>query len=174
MFALTGPVDGKDGRGQRPGSEDERRGPGSCLRCRTSGQQVSLSLHSFLLVYLLVFLLNVMLWFIFGGQISLSVCVRFLESQLRGQHSQREEELEALRLQLSQAISGSSSAAQQQVSTYWCSYLWYMKDTVEKLCIRWKEREAEYYNIMTCFDVAPFLFMLPSLQKISIFLPFLL
>ncbi|XP_070817988.1 unconventional myosin-Va [Chaetodon trifascialis] len=42
------------------------------------------------------------------------VANKFLESQVRGQHSQREEELEALRRQLSQAISSSSSAAQQQ------------------------------------------------------------
>ncbi|KAM9357499.1 unconventional myosin-Va [Symphorus nematophorus] len=41
------------------------------------------------------------------------VANKFLESQLRGQCSQREEELEALRRQLSQAIAGSSSAAQQ-------------------------------------------------------------
>ncbi|XP_076582001.1 unconventional myosin-Vb [Chaetodon auriga] len=42
------------------------------------------------------------------------VANKFLESQVRGQHSQREDELEALRRQLSQAISGFSSAAQQQ------------------------------------------------------------
>ncbi|XP_056270474.1 unconventional myosin-Vb [Pseudoliparis swirei] len=42
------------------------------------------------------------------------VANKFLESQLRNQCSQTEEELEALRCQLSQAIFGSSSAAQQQ------------------------------------------------------------
>lgn len=46
MFEPTGPADGEDGRGQRPGSEDERRGPGSRLRRCTSGQQVSLSLRT--------------------------------------------------------------------------------------------------------------------------------
>ncbi|XP_040896238.1 unconventional myosin-Vb [Toxotes jaculatrix] len=42
------------------------------------------------------------------------VANKLLESQLRNQRSQWEEELEALRCQLSQAISGSSSAAQRQ------------------------------------------------------------
>ncbi|GLD50382.1 unconventional myosin-Va-like protein [Lates japonicus] len=42
------------------------------------------------------------------------VANKFLESQLCNQRSQWEEELEALRCQLSQVISGSSSAAQQQ------------------------------------------------------------
>ncbi|XP_038572129.1 unconventional myosin-Vb isoform X2 [Micropterus salmoides] len=42
------------------------------------------------------------------------VANKFLESQLRGQRGQWEEELEALRCQLSQAISGCSSASQQQ------------------------------------------------------------
>lgn len=41
-FALTGSADGEDGGGQSDGSEDEGRGPGPCLRCCTSGQQVSL------------------------------------------------------------------------------------------------------------------------------------
>uniref|UniRef100_A0A665WNT1 Methyl-CpG binding domain protein 3b n=1 Tax=Echeneis naucrates TaxID=173247 RepID=A0A665WNT1_ECHNA len=43
--------------------------------------------------------------------ISLSVCIRFLENQLRTQRSQWEQEMEALRCELSQAISSSSSAA---------------------------------------------------------------
>ncbi|XP_071343628.1 unconventional myosin-Va [Trachinotus anak] len=42
------------------------------------------------------------------------VANKFLESQLRNQRSQWEKELEALRCELSQAISGSSSAAQRQ------------------------------------------------------------
>ncbi|XP_047442856.1 unconventional myosin-Vb [Mugil cephalus] len=42
------------------------------------------------------------------------VANKFLESQLRGQRSQWEQELEALRRQLSQAVSGSSSDAQRQ------------------------------------------------------------
>uniref|UniRef100_A0AAQ5YNX9 Methyl-CpG binding domain protein 3b n=1 Tax=Amphiprion ocellaris TaxID=80972 RepID=A0AAQ5YNX9_AMPOC len=61
-----------------------------------------------------------MLWFIFNGLTCLSVClsVRFLESQLRNQRSQWEEELESLRRQLNQNISGSSSAAHRQVEIY--------------------------------------------------------
>lgn len=126
MFALTGPIDGEDGHGQRPGSEDERRGPGTCLRCCTSGQQVSLSLlsRSFLLAYQLApfqFYALIYIWWMNSViLLYLSPCLvsRLLERQLRGRRSQWEEELEALRCQLSQAISGSSSAAQQQVSTY--------------------------------------------------------
>lgn len=46
------------------------------------------------------------------------MCIRFLESQLHGHHSQQEEELKALQQQLSQALSVSSSGVQHQVLTY--------------------------------------------------------
>lgn len=63
------------------------------------------------------------------------VCFRFLESQLRSQRSQQDGELKALQQQLSQAISGSSSGAQRQVSTYCSIHLWCMKSFIERLCI---------------------------------------
>lgn len=46
---------------------------------------------------------------------SVCMCARFLESQLRNQCSQWEKELETLRSQLAQAVSVSSSAVQRQV-----------------------------------------------------------
>lgn len=49
----------------------------------------------------------------------LSVHARFLESQLHNQRTQWEEELEALRCQLTQKICGSASSAQGQVEAFW-------------------------------------------------------
>lgn len=88
--------------------------------------------HSFIPFSETCFPFNLMLRLRFGGRtpwscfISPLVCVRFLESQLRGQRGQWEEELEALRCQLSQAISGCSSASQQQVLT---CHLWCIKES---------------------------------------------
>ncbi|TKS74467.1 Unconventional myosin-Va [Collichthys lucidus] len=70
------------------------------------------------------------------------VANKFLESQLRGQHSQREEELEALRLQLSQAISGSSSAAQQQE-------LQELLQAREQECVRLRRELKELKNTVS-------------------------
>lgn len=92
---------------------------------RVANKSVHRSLtHSFLLMYQLVLplILYDCLYLVdefFDPVLSLPlVCVRFLESQLRSQRGQWEEELEALRCQLSQAISGSSSTSQRQVLTY--------------------------------------------------------
>uniref|UniRef100_A0A8C5N7R1 Unconventional myosin-Vb-like n=1 Tax=Gouania willdenowi TaxID=441366 RepID=A0A8C5N7R1_GOUWI len=88
--------------------EDESRGPGTCLRRSSSGQQVcvcSPPTHTFLYV----------------SPTSLTlfhICLRFLENQLQSQRSQWEEEMEAVRRQLHQAIAASSSAAQGQVRLY--------------------------------------------------------
>uniref|UniRef100_A0A8C4ENN7 Methyl-CpG binding domain protein 3b n=1 Tax=Dicentrarchus labrax TaxID=13489 RepID=A0A8C4ENN7_DICLA len=74
------------------------------LREMSLGQQVSLSLltPSFLLVCQLASP-SIVCYDLY--LVDESCFVRFLESQLRGQRNQREEELEALRWQLSQAIS---------------------------------------------------------------------
>lgn len=84
------------------------------------------------------------------------VCVRFLESQLRNQCSQTEEELEALRCQLSQAIFGSSSAAQQQVSGWGKAA---MEDSEERL----------FYGLKQMVPMVPIVFV--SAHK-SPFLPY--
>ncbi|XP_068581992.1 unconventional myosin-Va [Cebidichthys violaceus] len=70
------------------------------------------------------------------------VANKFLESQLRSQHSQREEELEALRCQLSQAISGSSSAAQQQE-------LQALLEAREQECVRLRRELKELKNTVS-------------------------
>ncbi|XP_034387321.1 unconventional myosin-Va isoform X2 [Cyclopterus lumpus] len=67
------------------------------------------------------------------------VANKFLESQLRNQCSQTEEELEALRCQLSQAIFGSSSAAQQQE-------LQGLLEAREQECVRLRRELKELKN----------------------------
>lgn len=114
-----------------------------------------------------------MLWFMFSGWISALVCVRFLESQLRGQHSQQEEELKALQQQLSQAISGSSSGAQHQVLTYYGSHLWHMNGTVKsqnnlvmkhyyyvrlELIVLFKNSSNNFLSLLTIYTFLLFLF----------------
>ncbi|XP_056234565.1 unconventional myosin-Vb [Seriola aureovittata] len=70
------------------------------------------------------------------------VANKFLESQLRNQRSQREEELEALRRELSQAISGSSSAAQQQE-------LQELLEAREQECVKLRRELKELRNIVS-------------------------
>lgn len=65
------------------------------------------------------------------------VCFRFLESQLRGQRSQQDEELKALQLQLSQAVSGSSSGAQRQVSIYCVIHLQCIREQMNDHVKKW-------------------------------------
>ncbi|XP_044056593.1 unconventional myosin-Vb [Siniperca chuatsi] len=67
------------------------------------------------------------------------VANKFLESQLRGQHSQWEGELEALRCQLSQAISSSSSAAQRQE----------LLEAREQECVRLRRELKELKNTVS-------------------------
>ncbi|XP_037626666.1 unconventional myosin-Vb [Sebastes umbrosus] len=70
------------------------------------------------------------------------VANKFLESQLRSQHSQRGEEAEALRCQLSQAISGSSSAAQRQE-------LQELLEAREQECVRLRRELKELKNTVS-------------------------
>ncbi|XP_051231456.1 unconventional myosin-Vb [Dicentrarchus labrax] len=70
------------------------------------------------------------------------VANKFLESQLRGQRNQREEELEALRWQLSQAISGSSSAEQRQE-------LQELLEAREQECVRLRRELKELKNTVS-------------------------
>ncbi|XP_029938954.1 unconventional myosin-Va [Salarias fasciatus] len=63
------------------------------------------------------------------------VANKFLENQLRSQRSQWEEEMEALRCQLSQAISGSSPAAQGQV--------WELLEAREHECVKLRRELKE-------------------------------
>ncbi|XP_036970208.1 unconventional myosin-Vb [Acanthopagrus latus] len=70
------------------------------------------------------------------------VANKFLESQLRRQQSQKEEEMEALRKQLSQAISGSSSAAQQQD-------LQELLEAREQECVRLRRELKELKNTVS-------------------------
>ncbi|XP_070688977.1 unconventional myosin-Va [Pempheris klunzingeri] len=67
------------------------------------------------------------------------VANKFLESQLRGQRSQWEEELEALRSQLNQAISASSSTAQQQE----------LLEAREQECVRLRRELKEIRNTVS-------------------------
>ncbi|XP_017262666.1 unconventional myosin-Vb [Kryptolebias marmoratus] len=64
------------------------------------------------------------------------VANKFLESQLRQQHSRWEEELSAVRSQLSQAISASSSAAQTQD-------IWELLEAREQECARLRRELKE-------------------------------
>ncbi|XP_042271676.1 unconventional myosin-Vb [Thunnus maccoyii] len=68
------------------------------------------------------------------------VANKFLESQLCSQRSQREEELEALRCQLGQAISGSSSSAAQQQE---------LLEAREQECVRLRRELKELRNTVT-------------------------
>ncbi|XP_068447209.1 unconventional myosin-Va [Clinocottus analis] len=70
------------------------------------------------------------------------VANKFLESQLRNQRSQKEEELEALRCQLSQAVFGSSSAAQQQE-------LHGLLEAREQECVRLRRELKELKNTVS-------------------------
>lgn len=107
-WMLSGAADGSDGRGQRPGRQDEGRRPGARLRCSAGGQQVSL-LFCKLCSHLFIF------FFPLSDlcQFSPSYVLRFLESQLRGQRSQQEEGLRALQQQANQRAPGSASADEQ-------------------------------------------------------------
>nr|XP_046247964.1 unconventional myosin-Vb isoform X2 [Scatophagus argus] len=67
------------------------------------------------------------------------VANKFLESQLRGQRSQWEEEVEALRRRLSEVISGSSSAAQRQE----------LLEAREQECVRLRREVKELKNIVS-------------------------
>ncbi|XP_041862212.1 unconventional myosin-Vb [Melanotaenia boesemani] len=67
------------------------------------------------------------------------VANKFLESQLRNQHSQQEKELEALRCQLSQSISSSSSAQAQELQE--------LLEAREHECVRLRRELKELRNI---------------------------
>ncbi|XP_042369881.1 unconventional myosin-Vb [Plectropomus leopardus] len=67
------------------------------------------------------------------------VANKFLESQLRSQSIQREEELEALKCQLSQVISSSSSAAQRQE----------LLEAREQECVRLRRELKELRNTVS-------------------------
>ncbi|KAM7388416.1 hypothetical protein PAMP_024590 [Pampus punctatissimus] len=71
------------------------------------------------------------------------VANKLLESQLRSQCSQREEELEALRCQLSQAISGSSSSAAQRQE------LQELLEAREQECVRLRRELKELRKTVT-------------------------
>uniref|UniRef100_UPI0037E702DB unconventional myosin-Va n=1 Tax=Semicossyphus pulcher TaxID=241346 RepID=UPI0037E702DB len=70
------------------------------------------------------------------------VANKFLESQLRGQRGQWEEDLEALRCQLSQAISGCSSAAERQE-------LQELVEARERECVRLRRELKELKNTVS-------------------------
>ncbi|XP_029285478.1 unconventional myosin-Vb [Cottoperca gobio] len=70
------------------------------------------------------------------------VANKLLESQLRSQHSQREEELEDLRCQLSQAISTSSSAARRQEPQE-------LLEAREQECVRLRRELKELKNTVS-------------------------
>ncbi|XP_022046954.2 unconventional myosin-Vb [Acanthochromis polyacanthus] len=70
------------------------------------------------------------------------VANKFLESQLRNQRSQREEELESLRRQLNQNISGSSSAAHRQ-------HLQELLEAREHECVRLRRELKELRNTVS-------------------------
>ncbi|KAM7410167.1 hypothetical protein PAMA_001558 [Pampus argenteus] len=71
------------------------------------------------------------------------VANKLLESQLRSQCSQREDELEALRCQLSQAISGSSSSAAQRQE------LQELLEAREQECVRLRRELKELRKTVT-------------------------
>ncbi|XP_059197972.1 unconventional myosin-Vb [Centropristis striata] len=70
------------------------------------------------------------------------VANKFLESQLRSQRSQLEEELEALRSQISQTVGGSSSAAQRQE-------LQELLEAREQECVRLRRELKELKNTVS-------------------------